>query len=184
LAKERIARFSKLHLACGTNIINGWANIDLSNDANIINFDLTIPLPVNSETISFIYCEHFIEHISYDQAKRLIGDCYRVLKPGGVLRVSTPSLRKLIDEYLAGRLSEWHDVGFFPSTPCHMMNEGMRSRSWGHEFLYDADELAHLFVDAGFSMVTNVAWRESNYEELKGLECRPFHDELILEAVK
>jgi len=182
LAWGKMARYSKLHLACGNNIIDGWANIDISNDAKVIILDLTMPLPASSETITFIYCEHFIEHISFNQAKRLISECYRVLKPGGVLRVSTPSLRKLIDEYLAGRLSEWYDVGFCPSTPCHMMNEGMRS--WGHEFLYDAGELTQIFIDTGFSMVTSVAWRESNYEELKGLECRPFHGELILEGVK
>jgi len=181
-ARGKIARSSKLHLACGTNIIDGWANIDLSNDAKVIKLDLTMPLPVSSETITFIYCEHFIEHISFNQAKRLISECYRVLKPGGVLRVSTPSLRKLIDEYLAGRLSEWSNVGFCPSTPCHMMNEGMRS--WGHEFIYDAAELTQIFIETGFSMITNVPWRESNYEELNGLECRPFHDELILEGVK
>jgi hypothetical protein len=29
-----------------------------------------------------------------------------------------------------------------------------------------------------------VAWRDSKYGELKGLKCRPFHDEIILEGVK
>jgi predicted SAM-dependent methyltransferase len=177
-----LAQHTKIHLACGSNIIDGWANIDLSGNKNVIRLDLTLPLPVNSKTIRFIYCEHFIEHISLEQAKGLLGECYRVLQPGGVLRLSTPNLRKGIDEYLSGRVSEWSDVGWNPSTPCRMMNEGLRL--WGHQFVYDTDELENLLKETGFCNINRVTWRESKYEELKGLECRPFHDEIILECVK
>lgn len=181
-ARKKLAGHTKLHLACGSNLIGGWANIDLTSDTRVIRYDLTMPLPVRSNTIRFIYSEHFIEHISLEQATRLIGECYRVLQPGGVLRMSTPSLRKLVDEYLSARLSEWSDVGWKPSTPCRMMNEGMRL--WGHQFVYDTDELKHLFEENGFCNLTQVAWRESKYEELQNLECRPFHEEIILEGVK
>ena len=162
VARKELARHSRLHLGCGPNIIEGWANIDLYGPKNVICWDLTRPLPVSSETIKFIYSEHFVEHISLEQARGLLGECYRVLQPGGVLRVSTPSLRKLIDLYLSGKLLECIDVGWNPSTPCRLMNEGMRL--WGHLFVYDCDELKHLLEAIGFCNLTRVIWHESNYE--------------------
>ena len=177
-----MASYSKLHLACGKNVIGGWANIDLEGNKNVIAWDLTQPLPVASNSVEFIYSEHFIEHIGRDQAKRLLTECHRVLRPGGVLRISTPDLRKLIDEYLAGRVDEWADLGWQPATPCRMLNEGMRL--WGHQFVYDADELRRIFAECGWNDLTFAPWRKSTHPELDGLECRPFHNEIIVEAVK
>lgn len=39
----------KLHLACGPNIVNGWQNIDILKGKNIINHNLTKPLPYKDE---------------------------------------------------------------------------------------------------------------------------------------
>jgi predicted SAM-dependent methyltransferase len=172
----------QLHLGCGGNLLSGWANVDLEAAAGVIQHDLTEPLPLPPETVKFIYSEHFIEHITRGQALGLLRECQRVLTREGVIRLSTPNLTKLVDEYLAYRTTEWADVDWHPSTPCQMVNEGMRL--WGHQFVYDLDELTLLLGEAGFEHVTQVAWRESRHPELKGLECRPFHGEIIVEAVK
>jgi len=164
-AWNKIARYEKLHLACGSNIINGWANIDLLDQKPIIRLILTDQLPVKSNTIRFIYSEHCIGHINQKQAKRMLSECYRVLHLGGVIRVFTPDLAKIIDEYLAGRLSEWNDVGWSPLNTCQMLNEGMRL--WGYQFIYDTKELQKLFADCGFREITLVKWRESRHPVLQ-----------------
>ena len=173
---------TRLHLGCGTNILSGWANIDSSGQSEVVKWDLTQRLPVQPGTVQFIFNEHFIEHITRQQAVDLLYDCHRLLAPGGVLRISTPCLRKLIDEYLQGRTTEWIDVQWQPATACQMMNEGMRS--WGHQFLYDTYELKSILRDCGFREVAEVEWHQSRHPELRNLECRPFHDEIILEATK
>lgn len=172
----------RLHLGCGGNLLPGWANVDLETAAGVIQHDLTEPFPLPTGTVQFIYSEHFIEHITRAQALALLRECQRVLAPGGVIRLSTPNLRKLLDEYSARRTAEWSDVDWHPSTPCQMVNEGMRL--WGHQFVYDPDELTLLLHEAGFEQITQVPWRESLHPELKGLECRPFHGEIIVEAMK
>jgi predicted SAM-dependent methyltransferase len=173
---------TKLHLGCGTNVLPGWANIDSDGPSEVLKWDLTQRLPMQPETVQFVFNEHFIEHISRQQAVELLYDCHRLLIPDGVLRISTPCLRKLIHEYLQGRTTEWVDVQWHPATACQMMNEGMRS--WGHQFLYDAEELKSILRDCGFKGVAEVEWRQSRHPELRNLECRPFHDEIILEATK
>jgi predicted SAM-dependent methyltransferase len=173
---------TKLHLGCGTNILPNWANIDIDGPSAVLKWDLTQPLPLQAGTVWFIFNEHFIEHITRPEAVALLSECYRLLIPGGVLRISTPSLRKVIDEYLLGRTTEWIDVAWAPATPCQMVNEGMRL--WGHQFLYDAAELKSVLRTCGFAQIVDVGWRESQHDELRNLECRPFHDEIILEATK
>jgi len=173
---------NKLHLGCGENVLNGWTNIDVGNNPSILRLDLTEDLPMESDTVEFIYSEHFIEHIRRDQAEKLFIECFRVLKPDGVIRISTPDLRKLINEYLLGRMSEWYDVGWAPETLCQMVNEGITA--WGHQFLYDYDELKSMLEKVGFLDIIRVSWRESKYQDLCNLECRPSHGEIIIEAHK
>lgn len=182
VVRAQLRGHSQLHLACGKNRIPGWANIDLNAADGVIGWNLTRPLPVADASIRFIYSEHFIEHIPNAAARSLLRECHRVLQPGGVLRLSTPDLEFMLQEYAAKRLGEWHDMGWKPSTPCQMVNEGMRL--WGHEYVYDANELEHLLRESGFNQVRFSGWRDSNHETLRNLECRPFHRELIIEATR
>ena len=181
-SKQMLQNHTRLHLACGYNVLDGWANIEARGTGKVIGWNLTEALPISSGTIELVYSEHFIEHISREQAVALIADIYRVLKPGGILRLSTPSLRKLVDEYLAGRTTEWGEMNWNPGTPCQMLNEGLHL--WGHQFVYDAQELQSILETAGFSRIIQVGWRESSTPALRNLECRPFHDEIIVEASK
>jgi predicted SAM-dependent methyltransferase len=181
-AKEQLAAQSRLHLGCGSNVMPGWANLDLEGAAPVIQWDLTQPIPAASNSFDYIYSEHFIEHIGFEEARRLVRECQRLLRPGGTLRLSTPSLEKLVDEYRSGRLTEWDDMRWRPQTSCQLMNEGMRL--WGHQFVYDLPELLALLRGSGFSHVERVEWRKSSHEALLGIETRPYHDELIVEARK
>jgi predicted SAM-dependent methyltransferase len=180
--RRQLAGHTMLHLGCGSHILAGWANIDYDGSRDVVKWDVTWPLPVKSGVIKFVYCEHLIEHITRDQAKALMTECCRVLSRDGVLRISTPNLQALAEKYLTGEIEEWRDVGWTPSTPCKMMNEGMRL--WGHQFMYDATELKTLMTECGFRRMVDAPWRQSDHVELKGLECRPFHEEIIIEATK
>jgi predicted SAM-dependent methyltransferase len=173
---------TRLHLGCGGNQIPGWSNVDLVAAPGVVVHDLTTPLPLPEESIEYIFSEHLLEHLTREQGLAFLRDCHRVLKVGGVVRISTPDLGKLVAEYEAGRISEWHDVGFFPPTPCVMVNQGMRL--WNHQFLYDPSELLALLHEAGFAEVVTCAWHRSPHEVLQNLECRPYHGEIIVEATR
>lgn len=179
---RRLAGERRLHLGCGEHLIPGWANIDLIGFPGVVPWNLAQPLPVADGTVDRVFSEHFHEHITLAQGIALLAEIHRVLKTGGVVRISTPDMEKLITEYQARRVDEWLDVEWAPETPCQMLNEGVRL--WGHEFIYDFDELALQLRRVGFRDVRRVSWRESEHDDLRGLEARPFHGELIVEAVK
>jgi predicted SAM-dependent methyltransferase len=180
--KRRLKHFDKLHLASGKKILEGWGNIDFVGGGEVIGWNLTNDFPVNSNSVNYIFCEHFIEHITRKEALKFLSECARVLKSGGVLRVTTPNLEKLIQEYSLQRTTEWANVGWLPDTPCQMANEFFRS--WEHKFSYDQQELSAILRQVGFGKVTPAAWRESDISELRGLEFRPYHEEVILEGIK
>ena len=169
--------FDRLHLGCGDNRLAGWLNIGVPGD---IRHDLRKPFPLPNRSIRFIYSEHFIEHITIDEALLLLRECCRVLTTDGVIRISTPDLKALSSEYLAGRTSGYTDAYWQPATPCRMLNEALRL--WGHQFVYDFEELSAVMRCAGLSVVNRVAWRESDHVELRNLEFRAPHQDLIVEA--
>ncbi len=168
----------KIHLGCGSVHKDGWVNIDLDSPVADIQRDLTEPLPFESGTVKYIYTEHFIEHITRQQAVNFLRECRRVMTPDGTIRVSTPDLRFLVQCYQNGNITEWGQL-WGPDSPCNLMNEGMRS--WGHTYVYDFPEISRIFVEAGFASPQRVAWGRSEHPDLNGLETRPYHEDLIVE---
>lgn len=171
----------KLHLGCGTNRLVGWFNVDLDSPDADFRQDLREPLPLPDACASHVFSEHMIEHMERAEGLALLRECHRLLDGDGVLRLSTPDLKVLARAYLEGRTDGWAPL-WQPANPCRMMNEGMRS--WGHLFMYDADELAAVLAEAGFTRMVGAAWRQSDDTALRGLECRPYRGELIVEARK
>ncbi len=92
-----------LNLACGVYYISNsdWVNIDWeANSSNVQQMNLSKPLRFENEKFDFVYTSHFIEHITYLQAEMLLKECYRVLSPGGIIRIITPDFEKICREYL------------------------------------------------------------------------------------
>jgi predicted SAM-dependent methyltransferase len=175
----RLKKYDKLHLGSGDRIIDGWANIDIAGQRTL-TWDLRKPLPLKAGHVRFVYTEHFIEHIEREDAIRLFSHARKVMAPNGMIRVSTPDLAKLVDDYRRGRVIRMEHGAWFPETPCRMINEGMRW--WGHVFVYDEAELVGLLKECGFSDIRRVEWGESDHPELRNLESRPDFDDLIFEA--
>lgn len=182
LIRAASVKSRKLHLACGPVVREGWINLDIEARRGILVWDLRRSLPLEEKTVDLIYAEHFIEHLSLQEGEALMRDCYRVLDVGGVLRLSTPDLVFVIEEYRANRLTEWSDMGWRPTSGAQMINEAMRL--WGHQFLYDKDELFAALTRSGFSKIRECGWRQSGVADLEGAESRPYHREIIVEAVK
>jgi predicted SAM-dependent methyltransferase len=171
----------KLHLGSGGVNLTGWLNVDLDASNADLHLDLRAKLPFEDQSVTHIYSEHFIEHITREEALSLLKECHRVLKNDGVLRLSTPNLKFIAVSYLSRSIAEWGEL-WKPANPCFLMNEALRL--WGHQFVYDAEELTQVLTEAGFDSIQSVNFGESLTDELVGLETRPFHNELIVEARK
>ena len=89
-----------LHLGCGTIDKRGFINIDAFPYPHI-HYVQPIDKLSNFATgsINLIYACHCLEHFRYSQTESVLREWYRVLKDGGVLRLSVPDFDRLVKIY-------------------------------------------------------------------------------------
>lgn len=169
------SRAPKLHVGAADVHLEGWLNSDIA--AGTIYLDITKPLPFKDSVFSYVFGEHVIEHISEDAGVLALREFHRVMKPGGVLRLTTPDLRKLLALYeddhpdmsLAEYITHFDGItGRIHKRGCQVLNDFMQL--WGHRFIYDEEDITAKLLDAGFASVQTASPGESTHEALRGIE--------------
>lgn len=90
----------KLNFGCGTRFADGWDNIDFySSGPEVRRVNLLRGLPYPSSSFDAVYSSHVLEHFTQSQCLAMLRECFRVLKPGGSVRVVVPDIELTIDEY-------------------------------------------------------------------------------------
>jgi predicted SAM-dependent methyltransferase len=69
-------------------------------DRGAILWDLSKGIPFPDEVFDAVYHCHLLEHLDREAAPGFLAECFRVLKPGGLLRVVVPDLELLARHYL------------------------------------------------------------------------------------
>lgn len=98
------AKVIKLDLACGQSPREGFEGVDLWDGATHGGIDLQdYPWPWASNSVDELHCSHYIEHIPMIEVEQggrrkdalfaFFDECYRILKPDGVLTVICPCAR-------------------------------------------------------------------------------------------
>ena len=171
-----------LHLGCGDRKFDGFVNIDAMPGADM-QLDLTQPLPWQQGSVSGIYSEHFIEHITQAQAIRLLHECRRILQPGGVVRIATPDLAQVVADY-TNRYTHPEYLRFgmdWIDNPGEQLNMAMHW--WGHQWLYDEEELSRIGRMVGLGVKARCKIGESADPMFRGREHRALSG-LIIEFEK
>jgi len=92
----------KLNIGCGHRFHRDWVNIDIapaSPEVKKVNILQGLPYPDNSFDV--VYHSNVLEHLPKQKGAEMILECFRVLKPGGILRINVPDLEKICCEYLS-----------------------------------------------------------------------------------
>jgi SAM-dependent methyltransferase len=99
---DSLRRRSFYNLGSGIWRHKFWTNVDYASD--YYNYDTSLidipwditedkPLPVASGSADLCYCSHTVEHLQNEHVDHLLREAARILKPGGVLRVTTPNMQ-------------------------------------------------------------------------------------------
>lgn len=203
LAKHELDRLkrmkaTRLHLGCGNHAMDGWANIDGGDGVNfeppqdprVLKLDVFAALAaLPDQSVDYIHSEQFFEHFTRQEGFRLMKECHRVLKLGGVMRTQVPDLERTVRLYLDevpfarwetvqyphrikhisntrdpyGRLIEGEDY-----LPSMMINNGFHMD--GHRFLYDWQTLEQTLRVAGFGKVLRCDFGVSEHDVLNGID--------------
>jgi SAM-dependent methyltransferase len=212
-SQENETAAKRLNLGCGPDAPAGWLNVDGSWNAWLSNHryfrrtletlrlinsnqgakwkvqpivhDLTKRLPFEDNSISAVYASHVFEHLYQADAQRLLGECRRVLWPGGLIRLVVPDLYSMAKSYLTNKNGNAQSLSE-KTTAADKFNEKLGFRSpappggnlvikfyylWKdfhhHKWMYDSDSLIRYMRDAGFSGVVQKPYLDS---EISGIE--------------
>ena len=101
-----------LNVGCGGNrpVKEPWINIDnlhaifpdltrperknMDAEFNYLNADLRNGIPFENDSVEGILASHFLEHLDTQESLKFLRECLRVLKSGGILRLSVPDPAK------------------------------------------------------------------------------------------
>jgi predicted SAM-dependent methyltransferase len=177
---NRTHSIRKLQIGAGQMDYPGWLNTDIEPGPGETYLDATKRFPTPDGSIHYIFGEHVIEHVSYEEGLLMLRECYRVLAPGGKVRFATPNLLKYIALFQEPKTEEVQNymrlkfqvhgwpAGARPEST--ILNSEMRS--FGHQFLYDPRTLSDRLAQAGFRMVAEFPPGESDDPQLRGIEAR------------
>lgn len=166
LARRAPLKNGYCNLGCGAQFEPGYCNADffpfnglrrlLGRKQKPLDWalDLRYPLKCDDALFRGVFLEHTLEHLDVWSGRQLLAELYRVIRPGGTLRVSVPSLRKFVDFY-EGRPSHSNfDCWDPPAEAIWSL-----THNWGHKSVYDAELLGSFFTEAGFVDVREETFR-------------------------
>lgn len=200
-----------VNLGCGTSIAPGWINLDNSPNARlskypqlrwllwklhilsekhykvqwdkeIITQDIRKKLPFADNSIDYLYTSHTLEHITNSDTQKVVRDIFRVLKPGGLVRIVVPDLAFGARRYLEALQHNAADTEAAPSF-LNWMQLSKPGHRDPHLWMYDAPSLSLLLTKAGFINVTVCTHKTGRVPDCDILDNRPV-DSLHMEAEK
>jgi predicted SAM-dependent methyltransferase len=158
----------RVNVGCGTNVADGYVNIDLVSDPRVFFWDCRKSLPFDDESVDVIFSEHVVEHFEYpSQSSIFLKECHRCLKKDGVVRIVVPDgglylslfnlpsweelvrVRPLI-ESKDGYTDRWLPATY--KTKMEFINAVFRQGT-EHKFIYDFETLERHMKDCGFADV-------------------------------
>lgn len=179
-AIEEGADVLRLHLGSGAVPKEGWVNIDLLGDPVDLAWNLARGIPFSDGSADAIFHEHLFEHIPLRAGLTLMDECFRVLRPGGILRVGVPDAGELLRSYAGdGRfLEEVH-----PGRPTRLL--GVQELFYWHRHMtmYDEDTLSLVFRAGGFPDPRRCDFGKSELDVAPDTEHRRT-ESIYMEAVK
>jgi predicted SAM-dependent methyltransferase len=178
------------------------AHYDLDWPTNLRLHDCRKPIPFADASVDFIYTSHFIEHLYRFETERFLRECWRILNPGGTIRVVVPDLELLVSKYMARdrhffeqmesapqqlSLADLFVVHFY-GFHCEQAPQGFITRVQrrfirGHLWMYDFESLSAMLMTVGFVYIRRCAAGEGRVPDLDYLDMHP-HVSLHIEASK
>jgi len=98
----------RLNVGCGTVQPAGWRNLDIVDHGQEFVVDVRGGLPFPDDFADYAVANHVLSDWTFHELPGALSELYRVLKPGGVLRVLVPHFEEAI------RAWQRHDRHWFP----------------------------------------------------------------------
>jgi hypothetical protein len=185
------AQFKKFHLGCGTIFIKdylniGWwphlgestlyANPNGVEGTYLYNHDLVKGIPAADNSLDVVYHSHMLEHLTYAEGIEFTHACFRVLRPGGLLRVLVPDLELWSKNYVYGNqffFDEYRRIGLENNKDLYPTNGAVfmgMLHNHGHKMGYDFETLVSVLSRSGFEKIRRTLVQDSDLPDIQTVE--------------
>jgi predicted SAM-dependent methyltransferase len=171
----------RLHLGSAWQPKEGWFNVDLAGHPVDLAWNLAHGLPFPDGSAAAIFHEHLLEHLPLEAAAKLIEESYRVLRPGGVMRIAVPDAGRYLLSYASG--GEGLIDEYRPGRPTNLLAAQEIFYLHGHRSAWDLETLELFVRAAGFEQCDGRAFGDSRIEPCPDSPHRE-EESIYLEAVK
>jgi SAM-dependent methyltransferase len=148
----------KLHLGCGKRHIPTFVHVDRVAFPHVDHVrdirDLSI---FRDRSADLIYACQVIEYFDREDLVPVLAEWRRVLRPGGILRLSVPDFAVMTRLYTAGLPLEW-----FLGTLYGKIPDGSGGFIY-HRTTYDEASLRSVLESNGFEGAERWEWRETEH---------------------
>jgi predicted SAM-dependent methyltransferase len=148
----------KLHLGCGKRYIPGFIHMDVQKfdhidyQTEVDNLDM-----VEDNSCSLVYTCHVLEHFKPEKIPAVLREWYRVIRPGGICRISVPDFAAICRVYMVNQeLSEV--IGPIFGRQDYLYNI--------HRTIFDYETLGKYLIEAGFKTVRPWNWRKTEHKDI------------------
>jgi predicted SAM-dependent methyltransferase len=187
----------KLNLGCGSQVPEGWVNVDYALGARfaknplfrLINkplglfdmqwndkiflHDLTKPFPWADSSVEAVYTSHTLEHLSREEGRSFLSECHRVLKRDGIIRVIVPDLKHVVDEYTQGHIKAdnvLEELGVLFGVGSSPLKKRLAPFvQFPHKCMYDTPRLLEILDEMGFMASSKGAF-DSGIPDIRSIE--------------
>lgn len=174
----------RIHLGCGQIAAAGFINVDTRPGPHVHYVcDVTDLTVFADNQADLVYASHVLEHVPHPALRETLWQWRRVLRPGGVLRLSVPDFDKIVAIYQSCE----RDMA---SVQAVLMG-GQEERSNTHYTAFNRTYLEEKLREAGFEEVRPWRPEEVADHDFEDWASRPlersgrrFDVSLNLEAVK
>jgi predicted SAM-dependent methyltransferase len=134
---------------------SGWITVDLNGA--YITHDLRKKLPLQNSSVQKIYSSHFFEHLPYNDMRKVLKECYRVLKKNGEIYIVVPNGKLFINAYINktnyfdGKENEMYQRGFTDTGSFIDQVNYIAYLGGEHMYLYDEENLVNILKQSGFN---------------------------------
>jgi SAM-dependent methyltransferase len=215
---EQTTGHLRLNLGCGLKAHPNWINVDGSWNArlarrpllrktlaslgllqaekaqipwgrDIFIHDIRKPLPFPNDSADVVYASHVLEHLYREEGQQLARESFRVLHPGGIIRIVVPDINTIVREYQGERPYGELAAREKNLPPADLLNERLLMR-WpspskrnliyrvyealedfhSHKWMYDVQSLSSLLSSVGFVDIESKTYGESAIPHIAEIE--------------
>ncbi|MEQ8538037.1 MAG: methyltransferase domain-containing protein [Coleofasciculus sp. D1-CHI-01] len=138
---------------------------------NVHYGDIVKGLPVADESVEFLYCSHVLEHMSLEEVRCALANCYKHLQPGGIFRLVVPDLEIMAKAYISSNNPEaahefmritWLGKEYRKKDMFSFLKECLTGNI--HLWMFDYNSLCLELKSAGFKNIRRARFGDSNID--------------------